>query len=887
MPKIIVHCAICGLISLLPLAPAAWSAQSSSEIAFSVQPLPLFKALNVWARQAKCQLIWPAGDPAEEKPSGPLVGTYAPEQALAKLLEGSGLEFQFLDEETVQIRRVGSGKTSASAGGKNESLIQMAQGSGALRSTPTNSTDTNTGGGGGESSGSEKLEEIIVTATKREEMLQDIPMSVAVIDNEAIERRGLIGMEDYLRSVPGVNQIDNGAFSNAIVIRGISTSPEFENFGSGATVATYFDETPITGVAGLRGGNIDVRPVDIERIEVLRGPQGTAYGSGSLGGAMRIIPAKPDLTGFGARLAGSYSETGGAGSENSMVQGMLNVPVATDKLAVRAVGYRYDESGFYRNIAGDDPATLAAAQLYGLDIHGYVQDDVGRMVSTGVRLGALWQATEKLSFSVNFLTQKIEQDGQPFAGVGKFEQAHLPTAPQARVRGLTGEASDTDMDLANLVINYDLGWATVTSALSSVDGGAATAYDYYPFYRAPVSNSYDSDIRSSTAELRLATRLPGRWQFLGGLFYEDTESKFFNTLDWHGTPAANFAATNPISLYKETRQLDQRAVFGEISYRLTDRLTATMGGRYFDYDRDDTQRSEGGAVPIGTGVTRVLASGENGSSLKASLSFKPGEESLLYASWAEGFRLGRPQAGLPAATCDRNADGLADGTGISIASTRSIDSDYLDNFELGAKFALLDRRLTVDTSIYHIEWDGLPVTSFVASCNTNYTANAGAAESDGVEVQASLLIVPGLTLDFGGGYTRAELAKDAPGLLGSPKKGARLPGSAEVNANLSAQYEFDVSGHRAFVRADSFYTGEFFGDLLQTPGLRAGDYIKLDARAGVAIRNFSIELFVRNITDEDDFTWRSTTVAFAANQPFFGYRLRPRTIGVQLGYDFR
>jgi len=157
-----------------------------------------------------------------------------------------------------------------------------------------------------------------------------------------IERRGAVGMEDYLRSVPGVAQIDNGPRSNAVVIRGISTSPENENASSGTTVATYFGETPITGGGGYGAGGIDVRPVDIERIEVLRGPQGTAYGSASLGGALRIIPNRPQLGAFTGNVSANYSSTSGRGGDNSMLQGTLNLPVVEDKFALRAVGYRFD-----------------------------------------------------------------------------------------------------------------------------------------------------------------------------------------------------------------------------------------------------------------------------------------------------------------------------------------------------------------------------------------------------------------------------------------------------------------------------------------------------------------------------------------------------------------
>jgi outer membrane receptor protein involved in Fe transport len=233
--------------------------------------------------------------------------------------------------------------------------------------------------------------------------------------------------------------------------------------------------------------------------------------------------------------------------------------------------------------------------------------------------------------------------------------------------------------------------------------------------------------------------------------------------------------------------------------------------------------------------------------------------------------------GLPP-TCDADNDGIVDGSDVSIASTRSIDSDLLDSYEIGGKFSLFDRRMTLDTAVYRIEWEGLPISATAGTCLVGYTANAGAATSEGVEFQASLLLAEGLRLEFGAGYTEAELAK--PG-LGAPA-GSRLPGSPKVNANLAAQYDFNVVGHKAFVRVDSVYAGKFYGDLFQTEGLAAGDYIKVDARAGVTIKRLSVELFVRNATNEDAYTWRSTFI----QEPLYGYRLRPRTIGIQLGYSF-
>ncbi len=870
-------------------APPENTVSTASPVVLHIDSQSMETALREFGRQLNLQVVYPTEVVGTALMAPALSGRYdSASSALDKLLEGSGLSYRFVNAETVAIRvarpiadsaRMEAARLARAAAPGSLQPVEAAKPGATADQTSSSSASAGL-----------KVEEIVVTAAKRGlESVQDLPMSIAVITHQDIERRGLIGMEDYLRSIPGVNQIDQGAVSNAIVIRGITTQPQSENFYSGATVATYFDETPITAAAGIGQGGIDVRPVDIERIEVLRGPQGTAYGSGSLGGTLRIIPAKPKLDNFSAKLAASYSDTAREGGQGSMVQGVANIPLVANKFALRAVGYRYDESGFYRNIAGTDAATIAASDRFGLGdyVRGFVQDDIGHTLTTGGRLSALWQATDKLDLSVNLMTQKIEQDGWPAVDVGSYDQIRVPIAPQGRMRGEAGEIFDNEMNLLNTVVNYDFGWAALTSALSWIDadsaGSQATPASFIPF-AGPSATIVHSDFKSFTAETRLVSKFAGRFQFLGGLFYEDVDNGYLNTLEWPGSLATNPFGTDPMAYNHLTRSLDQRAVFAELSYQLTEKVTATVGGRYFKYDKDQSQLLEGGlnGLPIGAGVEQRRKNGEDGSTFKASLSYKPVQSALMYASWAQGFRLGRPDAGVPLGACDTDRDGLIDGTSVSIESTRGLESDFLDNYEIGGKFTLFDRRMAVDAAVYHIDWDGLPVNVRAPGCIYGYFANAGAASSDGVEVQASVFVSQGLKVDFGAGYTSAELSTDVPGFAGSPRKGSRLPGSPKVSANLAAQYDFDVAGHKAFVRADSFYTGSFYGDFLQTPVMKAGDYIKVDARIGVAFGNLNTELFVRNLTDEDTFTWRGSSVS----TPFFGYRLRPRTIGVQLGYTF-
>ncbi len=861
-----------GVLAMWTVAAGA-AEPLAKTMTFDIAPSPLNLALTEFAQQSGLQVVFVAEIGRDLRTAG-LSGSFTPQAALNQLLANTPFAYDFLNPRTVTIRAAkgGEGKPVAeSSSGASTNGMRLADAA-ASQAGDQSSTEKSGSGKTAEGPAGTKLEEIVVTATKRrEERLQDIPASITVIGGQDIERRGLIGMEDYLRSIPGVNHMDRGN-DNAIIIRGITTSPEGENFFSGNTVSMYFDETPITGAGGPGGGGIDIRPVDIERIEVLRGPQGSAFGDASLGGTLRIIPAKPKLDGFSAKLAADYSNTSGPGGDNSMIQGVVNLPIVRDRFAVRAVAYRYDESGFYRNIAGIDPATTAVADTYGIGdiVRGYVKDEAGGIVSTGGRVAASWKPTDKLDLSLTYLKQEIESDGALFANAGRYEQALIPVAAGRRVRGEVGDVNDTDVELASFVLSYDSSWATLTSVASRVDGGADWVHDLTWGAHFPISTLVLSEFRSFTTETRLASRLPGRLQFLAGVFYEKVDEDNFQSLDWSGSPATNFFGVDTIFASDLHRELDQRAVFGEVSYALTDRLIATAGGRYFRYKKNERGLSD---------------SGENDSNLKANLSYKPAKDALLYASWAQGFRLGHPAAGLPP-SCDPNNDGVIDGTSITMESTRHVDSDFLDSYEVGAKVMLFDRRMSVDTAIYHIDWEGLPVATSIGSpnCNLGYTANLGGATSEGAELQASVFVAEGLRVDFGAGYTNAKLSRDALGLVPPALKGDRLPGSPKMSANLAAQYDFNIGGRPAFVRADSAYVGTFYADLKSTPGNRGGDYIRLDARAGVAIQKLSVEIYVRNLMNEDAFTWRG--LIGGASDNVFGYRMRPRTVGVQLGYNF-
>lgn len=726
--------------------------------------------------------------------------------------------------------------------------------------------------------------DIVVTAQKRAQRLIDVPMSIGALSGEDLERRSAVGMEDYLRALPGVGQIDRGGADNVIVIRGISVTPESENAGSGATVGTYFGEAAITGAAGVNAGGIDLRPVDLERVELLRGPQGTTFGSGSLGGTLRLIPAAPDTSRVSGQIAGNLSVTQRDGGTNSMVQGVINLPLVTDRLAVRAVAYRFNESGYYRNIASFDPATLATAQTYSTDVANRTRalpvNDIGAMKTVGGRVALLWRPTDNLDVTLTALEQKIEQDGRPYATTGAYDQISFPASPVVPVRNQPGEAADTRLRLANAVINYDVGPAIVTVTGSRVAGDSAWTLDVTKTLSLPATNRSISEFDSKSLEARIASKDRGRFHYLLGAYYEDIATSLVQNIGPFDPPAPNRYGTNPISLFARNLKTDQKAVFGELGYEVIDGLTATVGGRYFDYNKRETVLREGGlySTPFGRGVPTNLRTNENGTNLSANVTYKPSRNATLYGSFRQGFRLGRPTAG-PPLSCDANNDGIIDGSNITVAATQNIRSDNLDQYEVGAKFSLLGGRLTADASAFRINWKGLPVTIRAGTCLTAVEANVGGAISEGGELQLNFRPANGLTFALGGSYTDARLSEATPTV--GAQVGDRLPGSPRWNANASAQYEFPLAGARAFARVDSIYVGPFYGNLQETPDSRAGDYVKVDMRAGVTIENLSAELFVRNLTNEDATTYRNPSAGRIVS-----YSLRPRTIGMQVGYRF-
>jgi outer membrane receptor protein involved in Fe transport len=378
-------------------------------------------------------------------------------------------------------------------------------------------------------------------------------------------------------------------------------------------------------------------------------------------------------------------------------------------------------------------------------------------------------------------------------------------------------------------------------------------------------------------EVRLSSQLDGEIQFVAGLYYEDFENDVAGIVDWYGSQASlqafGFGNDPTFAIFLTDRKLEQKAIFGEVIYDISESWALTVGARWFEYDRNDIN-DWFFVAPL---PPSDLAVNEKGANYKVNVTYSPNDNSMVYAQWAEGFRVGFGQVLPPPSLCDADNDGNLDFTGIPLDP--SVDSDSTNNFELGGKFSLLDNRLTVNTAIYHTDWDEIPVlvpnTSNQCPGNLGVTANAGQARSRGVEVESRFLATPNLQLIFSSAYMETQFKDDGIG-----RAGDRLPLTPRFIGSLGIQYDFDWLSHKAFLRSDYSYIGDSLTSV--NPAFpEAGDYGKWNLRAGIEISQFTFEVYGNNLTNED-----ALTTSTWGTHPDIGWRLPPRVIGIDIGYRF-
>lgn len=886
----LVHAFLAVAFSLLLTSISA--ADQPREQGFNIPQQSVQSALNSLASQANMLLLFPYDDVIEVD-ANPVMGTYSIQHALNILLHNTGLKGDLTEGGVIAISQAGIGASSItdiSKGksmntNKRKSLLATMVGLMAAGGLSTAAAQDLVG----ESARAQTvLDEIIITATKRETNLQETAGSIAAIGQQEIDRRGLAGMEDYLATVPGVSFLDRGVGQNSFIIRGVSSDPQSEAQRTGPSVGLYFGEVPLAGL-GISGGGANPRLVDMNRVEVLRGPQGTLFGAGSLTGAIRNIPNSPNLEKVEGGLKLGYSNTSGNGSSNNTLEGVINIPIIQDVLAIRAVAYKHDMSGYMMNQAASDSAYAATLTSFGstpLD-----QEDMGSVEYTGGRVSILWKPVEEFSANLTYIDQQADQNGSPDAQLNSALFTQLrpsfgDVAVSSPLKGETfnigdNERLEEDLSITNLVLQYDFESVSLLTSSSWVDQENLLARSL-AFFPSPVAQLVPFKSDYSAHEVRLVSNFDGPFQYLMGVYYEEFDRDSPIYIAFTGDNASNpfgFPLGVGNALFSDefvATSLKQDAFFAELSYDINDQLELTLGGRRYDYERERLYLVTGlFGDNLADGGSQSGFS-ESGSTYKAKLAYQMSDDNLLYAQWSEGFRPGSTNSPAPASICDTNNDGVLDGTNVPIRDF--FDSDTLESYELGIKSTSLNGRFRVNAAIYQNNWEGIPIAVQSPTCLFSQVGNAGEAETKGIEVETIFNVNDALQLILGGSYVDAALSSEAPSLGGA--SGDRLPGSPEHSLNVGFQYDFELASSPSYLRVDYAHMGGFYNNLSQL-GAEIGDYGKLDIKAGVSFDNFDVELFAKNLTNDHAITWLGSFLPDSRVN-----RLRPRTIGLNVGYQF-
>ena len=694
--------------------------------------------------------------------------------------------------------------------------------------------------------GPPRLEEIVVTSTKRAEFAQSVPYSIAVATGQELDRFGLRTQNDLMAHVAAFSVTDFGQGKDKLAIRGLSDSP-FPG-RSQSVVGLYLDESRLTDDAPDPG----LRLVDIDRVEIVRGPQGTLYGAGTLGGLVRVITNRPALDREQGKVTASTAATEqGAPSEG--VDLMLNLPLVQDALALRAVAYVRRDGGYI------DETLLHSGNANHTD-------------TNGGRLSLLWQASDDWTVTAGFTGQRIESaDAQYYqAALGNLKQANYKFEPH-RDQFLQG----------SLIFEgaFDRAKLTSTTAFTErrfVDKYDATLawYGLTGFPRGPARFGDMRNIQTVTQETRLTSAGGGRFDWIAGGYLSHRDESYRARLAGPNAQNQLFVAR----AQARNDYADEYALFGEATYHLTDELAITAGGREF-YASTDAAANVGRPGLIGN----TLAQGTNHSTgfvPKVIVSYALAKQMTVYADVAEGFRLGGININSPSGAININR--ARSGGVAATTNARTFASDRLWSYELGAKTAFWDGRVVANAAGYLTVWDNIQSDQILRD-GSLFTANAGTTHAPGFEADIAIQATRHLRLKGNVFWTDPVILHPNPLLILSS---GRLPAVPTSNFGLSARYDMAImDGWDASASLDYAYVGEetLGFDTRLSPLM--GNYSDLGARIGIVHADWEATLYVANLTDEN-------ANVFAFGNPFnmgaVGQvtPLRPRTVGLELTWNY-
>ncbi len=781
------------------------------------------------------------------------------------------------------------------------------------------------------------IEEITVTARKREESLQDVAGSIQALTGDDLKRQGLLNLEDTVRMLPSVSSVGGTSGAQKIIFRGVSDNPGA--FIAASSAALYIDEQPLTQFSV----NPEPRMIDIERVEALAGPQGTLYGDSSQSGTMRIITNKPDPTGFSANADVMFR----AGEDSDLsheVSGWVNLPLIEDKFALRLVGFTATDGGFIDNVLGVSP------MRGGRDNANAVEKDVNYSDHVGGRISAKWFVNENWSVTASGMAQNSEAHGlndyDPGVGDLKTVKFFNDTRDDSWYQGaLTIEGTfgngfeftsitsyfDRELDYTydrttySAYFNYNFCplfatycWSGLTGAETHYYGAGPISLDpgtgYLTFYSALANdqdtigfNTQEQENDRFTQEFRLS-KSGDNYRWVLGAFYEEKSEKwayraqtpeFLNTLSY--AYWTYFYAPSGVDpswwLSADDTDWEQWAVFGNFSYDLTDKLSMEVGARFFDQEMD---RFYFVSKPfLVRDISSTSPQGGNDDFVpKITVEYTVDEDKMVYALYSEGFRSGG---------ANRNRTPFTVFPSI-------YEPDLLKNFEIGAKTRWLDDRLQINATAYLGRWENYQIEAVDPSfrvcqtgevpdvdlCNQPFqvmVANVGDAEQTGLELDVRAAPNDNVDLGINVGWVQAETSEEFFVTTTVPK-GTQLPNVPELKFSTFAQLSWPVfQGENMYLRGQYTWQDESRNQLenidQDAPLVNTGppltiqpSYGILDLKLGLVSDNWTLEGFVSNVTDE-----RATLY----DNPFFfdfyfGRKRvttnRPREFGVRFSYNW-
>jgi len=705
------------------------------------------------------------------------------------------------------------------------------------------------------------LEEVIVTASRREEALQDVAVAVSVVDVGQFADAGLTGLADILTFVPGVSVDDNGStFFNAVYMRGI-------NAVASAGVVSYVDDIPFgSSTVYTNSTPLDGTLLDLGTLDVMRGPQGTLYGASAIGGLLKFNTRDASLTDWTGSLSADLSDTNGGGT-NQLYRVNLNGPIVTDTLGLSFTAFWKDKEGYIDNVT---------VPKDGWDDYEYY----------GASGSLRWAATDKLEITLQGLLQNSTQDGLATIQANHAQDAFLPGKGPAEPwygEYQTGEdavnPSEYEATLLGLTIEYQFDFGKLTSVTSSQEMSYINTIDYTYIFapladllfpdNAPHTSAvvvYDLGFDKLTQELRLTSNSDQKLEWIVGAFYSDEEG--YQVQDLALQPP------DPLAYFNFPSNYEELSLFATGTWYFTPDLDASVGVRYSDYSNDVELIGEGLlAFPL-----PYTSLDDDVTTYLFNLRYRAGDNTSIYGRVASGYRPG-------------GANFVLRDPGTGDPLTKSFfEPDSLWSYEIGIKGALLDGRFTYDLAAFYIDWEDYIIGVTVGPVGT--LSNADKANSTGAEASLALAVTDALTLTGTLSYTNAELGADDPELGG--RDGEQLPNSPEWQGAIDLEYRFNLGELPAYIGAAWRYKDDMpvgfpgYSDSAgntyppATPRVVIEGYNLVDLRAGLHWGRLDAALYVTNVFDEWAYT--SFTSSFAAIS--LGTPTRPRTIGAVVRWNF-